>query len=72
MFLVGRPIDPAWRDKAALVAGVVVAIVVGVIGLGAGAEPPLAWSAAVLWGASILQGTHLARSARAGRTSASR
>lgn len=72
MFFLGRPISPVWRDKAALVAGAVVAVVVVVIAISIGTEPPGTWSAAVLWGASVVQGTHLARSARAGRTSASR
>lgn len=72
MFFLGRPTDPVWRDKAALAAGAVVAIVMCAAALGAGAEPLVVWTAAIFWGVGVTQGTHLARSARAGRTSASR
>lgn len=71
MFFLGRPIDPVWRDKASLAAGAVVAIVVCVAALGAGAKPLIAWPAVIFWGIGVVQGTHLVKCARAGRTSAS-
>ncbi|MDK1477087.1 hypothetical protein QNO07_27470 [Streptomyces sp. 549] len=65
-FFVDRPVEPVWRDPAALIAGFLAGALVAALSLAQG-WGATAWPAALLWLSAVAQLTHVLRERRRAR-----